>query len=80
MVPVFGRYLENEGRADGGVEGAHAVHNGIGAADLLHHALVGLREHLMLLPGPIMREVEDPTNRRDHGRALRLLVHLAWPR
>ena len=69
--------LEDEGWADGGVEGAHAVKHCITSLQLRQQGGVGVREDLMvLLPAP-MAQVEDALHCRLQLGTCQALVHLA---
>jgi hypothetical protein len=83
LTPVWaqhGGYLQDEGGADGGVERAHAVDDGVRGVQLREQARVGRREHLMLARGALRAEVEDAAHGRRQRRAPHVLVHAQRPR
>jgi len=52
-------YLENEGWADGGVEGAHAIEDSVTGLQVSQQGGVGVREDLMVPLPALMPQVED---------------------
>ena len=71
---------EDEGGADGGVEGAHAIDDGVGSVHGLQQAGVGRREHLVLAHGPLRAQIEDAPDGRCQRGAPAMLLHLYGPR
>ena len=70
-------YRQDQRGTDGGVQRAHAVHNGISLRNLPQHLLVGTREDFMLPPIALRGEVEDAPDGCGYGRTMRFLVYLA---
>ena len=55
-------HLENEGWADGGVEGAHAIEDSVTGLQVSQEGGVGVREDLMVPVPALMPQVEDSLN------------------
>ena len=70
-------YLQYEGWADGGVEGAHAVQNGITRGQLCQQCGIRVWEDLVVLLA-VLPQVEDALDGRFKLRAQSQLVHLIW--
>lgn len=52
-------HLQDEGGADGGVQGPHAIQHGITPLQLCQQGGVGVREDLVILLPALMAQVED---------------------
>ena len=72
--------LQDEGGADGGVQGAHAIQHCIACLKLCQEGRVGVRENLVVLLPPLMPQVEDALHRSLQLGACQALVDLigAW--
>lgn len=55
-------YLKNEGWADGGVKGAHAIEDSVTGLQVSQEGGVGVRENLMVPLPALMPQVEDALN------------------
>lgn len=73
-------YLKNEGRADGGVEGAHAIEDSVTGLQVSQQGGVGVREDLMVPLPALMPQVEDALDGSLQLRTHRHLIHLAGTR
>jgi len=61
---LYAVYLKNEGRADGGVEGAHAIEDSITGLQVSQQGRIGVREDLMVPLPALMPQIEDALDRR----------------
>lgn len=69
-------HLEDEGGADGGVEGAHAVQHSITGLQVSQQGGVGVGEDLVVALPPLMAQVEDALDGGLQARPHSPLVHL----
>ena len=74
------RDLQDEGWADGGVQGAHAIQHSITGLKLCQQSGVGVGEDLVILLPPLMAQVEDALHWRLQLRPCQAFVHLVGPR
>lgn len=72
--------LQDEGWADGGVQGAHAVQHCMAGLQLRQQGGIGVREDLVVLLAPLLAQVEDALHWRLQLGACQALVHLVGTR